>query len=238
MQYEQSVTANISEQEKTFRTAISNDPVLLHFLLAGTMSSNERFAKQESYRDPAFVTFISPYFQDAYVKATISALDLKDTNLMSDVAANPVMLDYQHRQQAFDQILVYLEEKKAKLASLHNKIVMHEPMDFMELPDFTNIMTITNLNYLPGEFLDFRTAYAGVALKVIKSIANRDIKMSLNMNTNLRELIVDIQTLHEITEFYKVVSSADNEQSAMECERAHRWHRHHRRSHSDWDWDF
>lgn len=234
MQYEQSIAANISEQEMTFRTAISNDPVLLHFLQTGTIGSNERFTKQMIYKDPAFVTFISPYFQDAYVKATINALDLKDSNLMSAVAANPILLDYQHRQQASDQILVYLEEKKAKLAALHYKIIMHEPMDFMELPDFTNITTITNLNYLPGEFLDFRSAYAGVAMKVVKSIANQDIKMSLNMNTNLRELIVDMQTLQEIMEFYKIINSADNEQKAMECERAHRWHRHHRYGH--W-WD-
>lgn len=239
MKYVQPTTANISEQEKTFRAFVSNDPVLSYFLETGSIAANERFAKQEIYKDPAFVAFVSPYFQEAYVKAILSVLDQKDTNGMSDVAANPVLLDYGHRQKAFDQILVYLEEKKTKLASLHHKIIMHELTDFMELPDFTNIMTITNLNYLPGEFLEFRSAYAGVVVKVIKSIANQEMKMSLSMATNLRELTVDMQTSHDVIAVYKLLDNANEEQKSIENRSAEfldfvsRLARRHRRHNHD-----
>jgi hypothetical protein len=216
MKYAQPATANISEQEKTFRTFISNDPVLSYFLETGSIGAKERFAKQEVYKDAAFVAFVSPYFQEAYVKAILNALDLKDTNLMSDVASNPILLDYEHRQLAFDQILVYLEEKKAKLASLHHKLIMHELTDFIELPDYTNNMTISNLNYLPGEFLEFRSSYAGVAIKVVNALCNRELNMSLNMVTNLRELTVDMQTSHDVTALYKLLNNATDEQKSLE----------------------
>jgi hypothetical protein len=112
MKYEQPVTADIPEQEKAFRTLISNDPALSHFLETGFMHSNARFAKEAIYKDTAFLAFISPYFQPVYVEAIRAAFVLKDTNAMSDVAVNPILLDTGHRIQAFDQILVYLEEKK------------------------------------------------------------------------------------------------------------------------------
>jgi hypothetical protein len=216
MKYEQSATTNISDQEKAFRTVISNDPALSYFLETGSIRDSARFAKEAIYKDTGFLTFISPYFQDVYVEAIRSVFVLKDISLMSDVAANPILLDTGYRIQAIDKILVYLEERKAKLASLHYKLQMHEPVDNADLLEYTDRLTICNLNYLPIEFLEFRSTYAGLVMKVINSLVNRDLPTSLMMITNLCELVVDVQTLHDIHALCTLLRNANKEQKSLE----------------------
>jgi len=216
MKYEPSAGANISEQEKAFRSFISNDPALTFFLETGSMRKNGKFSKEEIYKDPAFLAFISPYFQDVYVKAILRAFDLKDTNLMSDVAANPILLDDAHKKQAFDQILAYLEEQKMKLISLSNKLHLGEAIALLDLSEYAGIMTIANLNYLPAEFQDFRSAYAREILKVIRWQVNRDFQAALNMATDLRQLKCDAQTTYDADALYQQLENASQKASAVE----------------------
>lgn len=216
MKYEQSLAANISEQEKAFRTFISNDPALIYFLETGSMRKNAKFSKEEIYKDPAFLAFISPYFQDVYLKAIFRAFDLKDTNLMSDIAANPVLLDDAHKKQAFDQILTYLEERKAKMVSLSNKLQLGETAIILDLADHTGIMTIANLNYLPLEFQDFRSAYAREIIKVIRAMISRDFSTALNIATDLRQLKCDAQTTYDADALYQTLENASQKASAVE----------------------
>ncbi|MCF6404546.1 hypothetical protein L3C95_16740 [Chitinophaga filiformis] len=216
MKYESSVDANISEQEKAFRSFISNDPALSYFLETGSTRKNARFSKEEIYKDPAFLAFISPYFQDVYVKAILRAFDLKDTNLMSDVAVNPILLDDTHKKQAFDQIFVYLEEKKAKLVSLSNKLQLGESIMMLDLSDYAGIMTIANLNYLPDEFQEFRSVYAREILKVVRSLVSRDFQAALNIATDLRQLKCDAQTTYDADTLYQQLENASQKASAVE----------------------
>lgn len=216
MKYEQPIAADIPEQEKVFRTFISNDPALSHFLETGTLQNNARFAKEAIYRDPAFLAFISPYFQAVYYEAIRIAFDLKDTTRMSDIAVNPILLDDAHRRQAFDRIMVYLEQRKAVLVSYHYKLQMHEPFNIVSLSEHTCIQTISNLNYLPIEFLEFRSTYAELVMKVINSLVNRDLPTSLNMITNLCGLIVDMPTLHDVHALCTLLHNADKEQKSIE----------------------
>lgn len=216
MKYEPSAGANISEQEKAFRSFISNDPALTFFLETGSMRKNGKFSREEIYKDPAFLAFISPYFQDVYVKAILRAFDLKDTNLMSDVAANPILLDDAHKKQAFDQIMVYLEEQKMKLVSLSNKLHLGEAIALLDLSEYAGIMTIANLNYLPAEFQDFRSAYAREILKVIRWQVNRDFQSALNMATDLRQLKCDAQTTYDADALYQQLENASQKASAVE----------------------
>ncbi|SHN13313.1 hypothetical protein [Chitinophaga sp. CF418] len=216
MKYEPSVDANISEQEKAFRAFVSNDPALSYFLETGSMLKNKRFSKEEIYNDPAFLTFISPYFQDVYVKAIFRSFDLKDTNLMSDVAVNRILLDDAHKKQAFDQIMAYLEERKAKLVSLSNKLHLGEAISLLDLSEYTGIMTIANLNYLPVEFKEFRTAYAREILKVVRWLVSRDFPAALNMATDLRQLKCDAQTTYDADALYQQLENASQKASAVE----------------------
>jgi hypothetical protein len=216
MKYDQSVAANISEQEKAFRTFISNDPALSYFLETGSMRKNAKFAREEIYKDPAFLAFISPYYQDVYVKAIFRAFDLKDTNLMSDVAVNPILLDDAHKKQAFDQILTYLEEKKAKLVSLSNKLQLGQAVTMLELPEYAGIMTIANLNYLPVDFQEFRSAYAREIIKVVRWLVPRDFSSALNIATDLRQLKCDAQTTFDADSLYQTLENASQKASAAQ----------------------
>jgi len=219
MKYEQTAPANISEQEKIYRTLISNDPVLSYFLATGSIPPNARFVKEAAYTDVLFLAFISPYFKEVYVQAICNSFTLKDMNLMSDVAANPILLNAGHRMQAFDEILVYLEEMKTKLAAMHHKLQMYEPLEFTDLLAYTDASIISNMNYLPVEFLEFRSSYAGWVVKTIKLLVNRDLQTSLTMVCNLCDLTVDMPTLKDVHALCTLIHDADNEQKAMECDR-------------------
>lgn len=240
MKYEPSATANISEQEKTFRAAISNDATLSHFLETGSIQENARFAKATLYTDPAFLTFISPYFQEVYIAAICKAFEQKDNNLMSGIAANPVLLNGVHRMQANDQLLVYLEETKTKLAAMHHKLVMYDPFEFTDLLAYTDVSTISNMNYLPVEFLEFRSSYAALVVKVIKALVNRDLQTSLTMVCDLCELMVDMPTQQDVHALCTLIHDADGEQRGMERdkERLYKFLTRRRRHGYDSLWPF
>ncbi|UPK68395.1 hypothetical protein [Chitinophaga filiformis] len=216
MKYEPSATADISEQEKAFRAAINNDATLSHFLETGSIQENARFAKEAIYTDPVFLAFISPYFREVYIAAICKAFEQKDTNLMGGIAANPVLLNSGHRMQANDEILLYLEEMRTKLAALHHKLVMYDPFEFTDLLAYTDVSTISNMNYLPGEFLEFRSSYAALVVKVIKALVNRDLPTSLTMVCDLCELTVDMPTQQDVHALCTLIHDADQEQRGME----------------------
>lgn len=207
MKYEQSTAANISDQEKAFRTSISNDPALSYFLETGSIRPNARFAEEKIYVDPAFLTFISPYFKEVYVDAIIGAFDTEDTSLMSDIAMNTILMDNAHRKQAFDDILAYLEQRKAELSMFQATLQMQGSINIFILAEHTSILTICNLNYLPVEFLEFRSSYAQVILKVINSLANRYLSTSMNMITDLRQLTVDTRTANDVEALYTLLNA-------------------------------
>ncbi|MCF6404547.1 hypothetical protein L3C95_16745 [Chitinophaga filiformis] len=206
MQYERSASVNISEQEKTFRALISNDPALSYFLETGTMQPNAKFAEEVIYSDPAFLAFISPYFHEVYVNAITSAFDLEDTNLMGDINMNAILLDDAHRKQALDDILIYLEQRKAALELFHATLHMQGPINIFILAEHTSIDTIYNLNYLPAEFQEFRSDYAQVIMKVINSLANWYQSAAMTMITDLRELSVDMQTANDVEALYTLLN--------------------------------
>jgi len=206
MKYDQTAAANITETEKTFRTLISNDPALSYFLETGSMQPNARFAEEAIYKETAFLAFISPYFQEVYVNAVISAFDMEDTDLMSDIAMNAILLDDVHRKQAFADILVYLVERKSVLALSHVTLQMqmqaHQPYNIFTIAEHTSISTFSNLNYLPVEFQEFRSSYARIIMQVINSLANRRLSTSMIMITNLRQLAVDVPTANDVEALY------------------------------------
>lgn len=216
MKYEQTPSAPISEQEKAFRSFISNDPALSYFLETGTLRKNAKFSKEEVYKEPAFLAFISPYFEDQYVKAVFRCFDLKDTNLISDVAANPLLLDDAHKKMAFDRIFRFLEEKKTKLIALYNSIQMGHHVDMIELSEHTGVMTICVLNYLPVDFQNFRTEYGREIVKLVRSLMTKDFNTARNIVTDVRQLKCDAQVLHDAEAIYQAMENAAQKAAAVE----------------------
>jgi hypothetical protein len=135
---------------------------------------------------------------------------------MSDIAVNPILLDDAHKKQAFDQILAYLEERKAKMVSLSNKMQLGDTTLILDLSEYTGIMTIANLNYLPAEFQEFRSAYAKEIIKVIRLLISRDFSTALNIATDLRQLKCDAQTTYDADALYQTLENAAQKASAAE----------------------
>jgi hypothetical protein len=216
MKYEPSPDLNISDQERSFRSFISNDPALSYFLETGSMRKNGRFSKEAIYKETAFLAFISPYFEDLYVNAVLRSFDLKDTNLMGDLASNPILLDDVHRKQAFDKILRFLEEKKAKLLSINSKLTLGGPVMTADLSEHAGIITICLLNYLPDDFQAFRTEYAKEIIKILHNLYNKDFQAALNIATDLRQLKCEAQTAYDADAFYKVLENASQRATATQ----------------------
>jgi hypothetical protein len=210
MKYEsQSWDANISSAEKSFRSFISNDPALIYFLETGTLRKNAKFAKEEIYKDPAFLAFISPYFETVYADAVIQCFQTKNTNLISDIAMNPVLLTDAYRQHAVSKILAYLEEKKKRLVSLTNQAQLGGAFPVVEAEDYIGIMVISVLNYLPMEFQSFRTAYATEIIKMARGQLGHDLQRALTIMDNVRQLKCDSHVAADANALYKQLDEAN-----------------------------
>lgn len=214
MKYETSLDLNVSEQEKAFRSFISNDPALTYFLETGSMRKNAKFSREEIYKDPQFLAFIAPYFEDLYVKAVLRSFDTRDTNLISDVAANPLLLDDAHKQKAFSRILSFLEDKKTGLISYANKIQLGEGVNVITLSQYIGIINICILNYLPIEFQAFRTAYCKEIIKLARTLVSGHFNLALNIMTDTRQLKCDTQTTQEADALYLSLEEAAQKANA------------------------
>lgn len=199
----QSWDANVSETEKSFRTTINNDEALAYFLETGTIRKNAKFRKENVYNDPAFLAFIAPYYEPVYTAAVIRSFDTKDTNLMSDIAANPILLDVTHKQKAFARIEQHLE---GKLRMLQNATTQIQQGGFIvpaELEDASGIMAICILNYLPMEFQPLRTKFCIQITNTARTLVSRDLDLAVSIATNVRQLKADAQATFEADTLYK-----------------------------------
>ena len=196
---------NISEMEKSFRTFINNDQALTYFLETGTMRKNAKFAKETIYSDPAFLAFISPYYEPVYTAAVIRSFDTKDTNLMGDVAGNPILLDVTHKQKAFAAIEQHLEQKLRQLQNTSLQIQQGGFIVPAELEETSGIMVICVLNYLPIEFQSIRTKFAVQIVNTAKALMNRDFELASSMATNVRQLKADAQATYDADALYQSI---------------------------------
>ncbi|SFF02773.1 hypothetical protein SAMN05518672_114112 [Chitinophaga sp. CF118] len=204
-----------SEEEKSFRSFISNDPALSYFLEMGALRKNSKFSKEEIYKEPKFLAFISPYFESVYTAAVIRCFETRDTNLISDIAANPLLLDDAHKQSAFSTIEQFLAKRLKQLEFANNQIQSDGPIIPSELEEHTGIITICLLNYLPQDFQSIRTDFCKQIMTTVRLLISKDFSLALSIATNLRQLKCDAQATYDADNLYQTLVNANEKANAI-----------------------
>jgi hypothetical protein len=170
---------------------IRRDFVLLSFLESGTLPKDGRFLNDPRYNEPSLVQIIAPHFEPVFTATVIGCLARKDTKLMSDLMANPILLDGPHEEKSYTEILQYLNGREKQFLSLRNQLQLAQPMDAVALEAVSDIIYICVLNLLPGDFNSVRTQYCKEAIKTARVLSKKHHKMAIHLLSNILELKCD-----------------------------------------------
>ncbi|WPQ61960.1 hypothetical protein SIO70_26720 [Chitinophaga sancti] len=172
-------------------TLIRRDAVLISFLETGTIPKGGRFLNDPRYNEPALLQIIAPHFEPVFTAAVISCLQMKDTQLMRDLMANPHLLDDCNEEKSYTAILQFLNEKERFLLSLRHQLQLAQAVDAVALEETADITYICLLNLLPDEFHSFRSEYCKEVIKTARILAKKHHKMAIIMLSNILELQCD-----------------------------------------------
>lgn len=170
---------------------IRRDVVLISFLETGTISKGERFLNDPRYNEPALLQIIAPHFEPVFTAAVITCLQMKDTKMMRDLMANPLLLDDCYQEKSYTAILQFLNERERQLMSVRHQLQLSQPIDAVALEETADIGYICLLNLLPDEFHSFRTEYCKEVIKTARILAKKHHRMALIMLSNILELKCD-----------------------------------------------
>lgn len=177
-----------SPEEQAFYSFISHDPVLSTFLETGNLQSHAQFTANKIYKDPRFLHFISPVFEDVFTSAVIQCFRTGNTSMMNDIMANPILLDDEYQERSYCSILTFLQAKQQKLRSIWHTLQLKHKIKPSDLEPLTSSITITLLNYLPDEFQWWRSEYSNELVKITRLLAKTDYYMALELITNTIQL--------------------------------------------------
>jgi hypothetical protein len=184
-----------SEATTTFNAIIQHDPVLLSFLETGSFTRQAHFQHEPYYQDPAFLQFIAPYFEPVFTATVIECLQTKDLERMTDLMANPILLDSLHEEKSYRAILQVLHEKSSRLLSLRNQLQMGNNISTTALQEDTDLTALYLLNELPDEFHSFRVEYCKELLQTARLLGKRYPNLALTLLTDIHLLHCDEKLL-------------------------------------------
>jgi hypothetical protein len=183
-------------------TLIRRDAVLISFLETGTISKGERFLNDPRYNEPALLQIIAPHFEPVFTAAVITALQMKDTQMMRDLMANPLLLDDFHQSRSYTAILQFLNERESQLMAVRHQLQLSQPIDALALEATADIVYICLLNLLPDEFHSFRTEYCKEVIKTARILAKKHHRMAIIMLSNILELRCDTPSYLQAERLY------------------------------------
>ena len=200
-----------------FHQAIYSDSVLLRFLEthkleeANQQAINDRYSQAKStvfadnptYRDAAFLTFVSPYFREAYQAILQQAFYKKDRNTFRLVAQNPRFMSVPDEHRAFSRLLLFLKGQEEELDAAHKSIEAHGSVLEAEIAPFYQLDFIDCLNFLPDFFRSFRDAYAISLINLGVVLHNRKYyKLAQAAIQNARDLNVSEYYRNLLEKYY------------------------------------
>lgn len=201
-----------------FHQAIYSDAVLLRFLETCKLEEskpqaaiNDRYSKVKSivfadnptYRDAAFLTFVSPYFREAYQTILQQALYKKDRNTFRLVSQNPRFMSVSDEHRAFSRLLFFLKGKEDELDAAHKSVEAHGSVVETELAPFYHLDFIDCLNFLPEFFRSFRDAYSLSLINLGVVLHNRKYyKVAQAAIQNARDLNVSEYYRNLLEKYY------------------------------------
>lgn len=183
--------------------AIAADPALLQFLQTGKINPGQKFNYNPLYQEPDFISFVSPYYKEAFNRHILKALACNDYTRIAGIFGNPVLLTGEDYDHCFGKLHAYLEEKLHGVLRLKENFAANNRTDLSGLHDYYIYDWVTTLNKLPEEFANFREDYTIELYNFAVDLWNgkrRDEARallygieSLDCSANMKNMIADLQ---------------------------------------------
>lgn len=196
-------------EEQAFFSYISHDPVLSHFLETGNVQNNAQFTPNKIFKDPRFLHFISPVFEDVFTSAVIQCFRTGNTGMMSDIMANPILLDDEYQERSYCTILTFLQAKQQKLISIRNDLQLKHKIKPSDIEQQAGSTVITLLNYLPEEFQGLRSEYCNELVKITRLLLKTDYNTAFDLISNARQLNCLPQSKQRAEDCYRELKSME-----------------------------
>ncbi len=146
----------------TYHVAIANDPVLLNFLEKNELQFGDWFKKEEMYKDPAFLEWISPYYYESFTRLGYNSLTILDENVWITLFANPILLTSYYQDQAWDY---FEKELLVDMGRLEEAEKAEEEIDENLVSLLCDIRYVKMMRKLPAErFSNFWDHYAYIMM--------------------------------------------------------------------------
>ena len=165
-----------SPEEMRFHSLINGDGELLYFLETGTLkfSRNNRFKKNEHYQAPAFLAFVSPYYESVFTPLVLQCFKARDTRTFVDLMTNPILLTGEYKEKSYARIFRMLGDKMSTLEKINADLESYKDVYTEDVYEAANADITCLLNHLPDEFQEFRVKYGRLLLQMAVGIRKKD----------------------------------------------------------------
>jgi len=111
------------QQENTaaWHQAIAEDPILLRFLQEATIKAGARFKNADLYDDPAFIAWVTPYFQTAFNNLVTDAFQRRDESGVRALLDNRPLVTPEGQEQCWLFVTGILEKNIALFDNYHGR---------------------------------------------------------------------------------------------------------------------
>ncbi len=205
----------------SYHQAIFQDHALLHFLEqfkleipAGKVSLSDmyssktsnytRFAENALYKESSFLTFVSPFFREAYQTIIQRAIEKQDRNTMMLVSKNARFMTSSEEYQAFSRIMQQLKGKEDIADELQTRIETGQVYTSKEVSFCSSANFIDCLNFLPDTFESFRDIYSVSLINIGVVLHNRKrYDLAQSVISNAHQLKVSSHYRSQLERYYK-----------------------------------
>lgn len=136
---------------------IDQDEVLLTFLATGKLTG--LFHDHPGYRDPRFITFISPYYEPLFTGAVLQSLKLQDEAMLQRLFANPLLMDATARNKSDGKIFRALQVQYQVVETEAAKRQSYTDSNWEAAAPYLTLSYIHVLNALPELFQETRNEW-------------------------------------------------------------------------------
>lgn len=165
---------NLTDEKIVFFKEIDKDPVLLALLKGKPFRANEKFNNNPIYVDKKFLSFISPYFSEAYSERISAAFIGQHSNIIEALENLPKLYLPEYTEEVYIKLNKTVRQFYFKILALTERLNNYEKANTNEIEQhYCNISIISCINALPEYFDNQRDEFAAAYINLTVPLHNR-----------------------------------------------------------------
>lgn len=169
-----SLIDNLTNEKIVFFKEIDKDPVLLALLKGKPFGIANKFRNNPIYVDKKFLSFISPYFAEAYSERISAAFIGQHPNIIEALESLPKLYLPEYTEEVYLKLNKTVRQFYYKILALTERLNNQEKADTDEIEQYyCNVSIISCLNALPEHFDYQRDEFAAAYINLTVPLHNR-----------------------------------------------------------------